>query len=196
MFKMKSGCIIPENAILQEEYKKDSNTIKANISLENISKILMSFVSMQNEELFLFIEVPTNLNDLKKENKKDSYVDVYYHDGITKEQINNLLNNYGEILINDGLCEFGFGTRSFNDEIMVHKYNIVTIFSNNIDKYDKLFNEFKIKENNNYKCAWDYFTEDNPGTSSAIEIDGNTVYTIIEELMTNGLYLGERKKID
>lgn len=194
MIKMKKGSTIPNGIILNEEYKKEKNNIIANIDVDKIHTLLKKFIDIQNEELFLFIEVPTNLNEL--ENKDEAYTDVYYKDGLTKEEAHNLLNEYGEILINDGLCEFGFGTKSFNDEIMSHKYNVVTVFSKNIDKYSKLLSELKIIETNDYKSAWDFFTPDSPGISSIYENDDKTVFDIIEELEEKGLYFGERKKVE
>lgn len=194
MVKMKKGSIIPDTVILKEEYKKEKNNIIANIDVDKIHKIIKKFIDIQNEELFLFIEIPTNLNEL--ENKNEDYIDIYYKDGLTSKEAHSLLKEYGEILINDGLCKFGFGTKSFNDEIMSHKYNIVTVFSKNIDKYDSLFSDFEIKETNNYKCAWDFFRPDSPGISNIYEKDGKTVFDIIEELKDSGLYLGERKKVE
>ena len=41
----------------------------------------------------------------------------------------------GDLMINDGLCSFGFGCHESNDEIMFGKYNVTTIFSRNIGQY-------------------------------------------------------------
>lgn len=79
---------------------------------------------------------------------------------------------------------------------MSHKYNVVTLFSKNIDKYKKLLNELKIAETNNYKSAWDFFTNNSPGISNIYEKDGKTVFDIVEELEEKGLYFGERKKVE
>lgn len=194
MIKMKKGSTIPSSTQLKEEYKKEKNNIIANVDVDKIHTLLKKFIDIQNEELFLFIEVPTNLNEL--ENKDETYTDVYYKDALTKEEAHHLLKEYGELLINDGLCEFGFGTKSFNDEIMSHKYNVVTIFSINIDKYYNLLKKLKINETNDYKSAWNFFTPNSPGISSIYENDDKTVFDIIEELEERGLYLGERKKVE
>lgn len=191
MIKIKKGSIIPENIKIKEEYKVENDTIVLNIDVDKINKLLKSFVKMQKEELFLFIEVPTNINE-----KKENYTDVYYLDGISINEIDELLNMYGDILINDGLCEFGFGVKSFNEEIMSLKYNMITIYSKeNVNKYIDLLNELKINKTINFKSAWDYFTEDNPGISKLYEKEEQTVYEIIEILKEKGLYLGERKKV-
>ena len=126
MIKIKKGSIIPENIKIKEEYKVENDTIVLNIDVDKINKLLKSFVKMQKEELFLFIEVPTNINE-----KKENYTDVYYLDGISINEIDELLNMYGDILINDGLCEFGFGVKSFNEEIMSLKYNMITKYYKN-----------------------------------------------------------------
>lgn len=191
MIKIKKGSIIPENIKIKEEYKVENDTIVLNIDVDKINKLLKSFVKMQKEELFLFIEVPTNINE-----EKENYTDVYYLDGISINEIDELLNMYGDILINDGLCEFGFGVKSFNEEIMSLKYNMITIYSKeNVNKYIDLLNELKINKTINFKSAWDYFTEENPGISKLYEKEEQTVYDIIEILKEKGLYLGERKKV-
>jgi len=191
MIKIKKGSIIPENIKIKEEYKVENDTIVLNIDVDKINKLLKSFVKIQKEELFLFIEVPTNINE-----EKENYTDVYYLDGISINEIDELLNMYGDILINDGLCEFGFGVKSFNEEIMSLKYNMITIYSKeNVNKYIDLLNELKINKTIDFKSAWDYFTEENPGISKLYEKEKQTVYDIIEILKEKGLYLGERKKV-
>ena len=191
MIKIKKGSIIPENIKIKEEYKVENDTIVLNIDVDKINKLLKSFVKIQKEELFLFIEVPTNINE-----EKENYTDVYYLDGISINEIDELLNMYGDILINDGLCEFGFGVKSFNEEIMSLKYNMITIYSKeNVNKYIDLLNELKINKTINFKSAWNYFTEENPGISKLYEKEEQTVYDIIEILKEKGLYLGERKKV-
>jgi len=194
MIKIKKGSIIPENIKIKEEYKVENDTIVLNIDVDKINKLLKSFVNLQKEELFLFIEIPTNINELNEE--KENYTDVYYLDGISINEIDELLNGYGDILINDGLCEFGFGVKSFNEEIMSLKYNMITIYSKeNVNKYIDLLNELKINKTIDFKSAWDYFTEENPGISKLYEKEKQTVYDIIEILKEKGLYLGERKKV-
>ena len=196
MIKMKKGSIIPKEIKLKEEYKIEDNTIFLNIDVNKILNLLQDFVKLQTEELFLFIEVPTNINKISSDEKFDC-TDIYYLDGIKLNQIEELLNQYGEILVNDGLCEFGFGIRSFTEEIMCLKYNMIRIYSKeNINKYTELLNQFNIIKSDNFKSAWDFFTEDNPGRSRMYEKDGDSIYTIIDSLKEFGLYLGERKKIN
>ena len=194
MIKMKKGSILPENIKLEESYKVDNDNIILNIDVNKIIKLLKEFVKIQKEELFLFIEVPTNINEMDKE-EQDIYTDIYYWDGINMHEIEELLSQYGDILVNDGLCEFGFGVKSFTEEIMCLKYNMIAIYSKeNINKYKDVLNKLCINETIDFKNAWDYFTEDNPGISKIYEKDSQTVYDIIDVLKEKGLYFGERKK--
>ena len=193
MIQMKKGSFIPNNVELKEEYKIDNDTIILNIDVNKIEKLLQSFVEMQKEELFLFIEIPTNIKEISNE-ENNNYKDIYYLDGISVDGIKEILKQYGDILINDGLCEFGFGVRSFTEEIMCLKYNMIRIYSKeNIYKYIDLLNKFNICESINYKSAWDYFKEENPGISKIYIRDKQTIYDVIEILKSWGLYLGERK---
>lgn len=198
MLKMKKGSIISNSEVLNPEYTKIDTGFMANVNVENINDILEKFISLQSEELFLFIELPTNSEDERFLTKSDTLVnfhnDVYYIDGISKEKCYEILKKHGEILINDGLCEFGFGTRSFEDEILCSKYNIVAIYTQHYKKYNNFFEEFNINQNNNYKSAWNYFSADNPGISNKYEINGKNIYLIVEELAKQGLYFAGRIK--
>lgn len=200
MLKMKRGSIISNSEVLNPEYTKTDTEFIANVNVENISVILEKFISLQSQELFFFIEVPTNLENEKSFSDNNAleslHADVYYIDGISKEKCYEILKKHGEILINDGLCEFGFGTRSFEDEIMCRKYNIVAIYTQHHEKYNNFFEVFNINQNNSYKSAWDYFSMSNPGISKKYEINGKNIYLIIEELTKQGLYFAGRKNKD
>ena len=41
--------------------------------------------------------------------------------------------------------------------------------------------------------AWDTFSEESPGVSKKIELDGKDVYSIIEDFKDWGIYLAERR---
>ena len=64
MFNLIKGAKINENIALKEEYEINGNWIYANISAENIRKVIAKFVEIENGNRFcLFIETPANIAD-------------------------------------------------------------------------------------------------------------------------------------
>ena len=97
-------------------------------------------------------------------------------------------------MINDGLCSFGFGCHQSNDEIMVGKYNVVSVFTQNKDTYDGFFEEHGIPFVGQLITAWDTFSQDNPGESFRVDTDGRSVYDIPEIFKDWGIYLAEQRE--
>ena len=193
MFNFKKGCDVPFPEMIHEEYEKNEYGYIANISTEKIVDVLKDFVNMQDGLVFFFLEVPTNLNDEpQKEKVTNFHKDIYYMDGLTKEKSFSFLDEVGEVLSNDGLCKFGFGSQSY-DEIMVGKYNVVTISCKENNLYEELFLKNNIKPTNHLVTAWDTFTQESPGRSRKIELNGKTVYSIIDDFRDRGMYFAERK---
>lgn len=120
--------------------------------------------------------------------------DVYYIDGCTQEETFAILNRVGELLINDGLSSFGFGCHVSHDEIMIGKYNVVTIYSQDIKKYNTLLERHKIKRVDKIVAAWDTFTQNNPGKSEKVETDGKDIFDIPKMFEDWGIYLAEQRE--
>lgn len=87
--------------------------------------------------------------------------------------------------------QFGFGCHESHDEIMVEKYNVVSIYSQDIQKYNDFYEPHNIKEAKNFITAWDTFSLEHPGSSERIEKNGKTVYDLPELLKGWGIYLAE-----
>lgn len=199
MLNLKKGCKIKNADKLYEQYEKTEHGYIANVNIEKIIELLKSFISMQEGLVFFFLEVPSNKRD-EKEIKPGvldcTHKDVYYMDNLDKGEAVKLLDIAGELHANDGLSCFGFGSQHNNDEIGVGKYNVVTIFSQESDSYDELFQKFDIVKTEKLVTAWDTFTKDTPGHSERISINGKDIYSIIEEFKDWGLYFAEQREDD
>lgn len=121
MFNFIKGAKISENIVLKEEYEINGNWICANISAENICKVIEKFVEIEKGNRFcLFIETPANIADenvIGMDNEgfyqlDGRHMDVYYLDNITDEYVVYFLDKFGDILINDGLSHFGILSQS------------------------------------------------------------------------------------
>ena len=208
MFNMIKGAKIPVSASIIESYEVKNDGIYANVSAERIRSVLDAFIDAnKGKRLFLFIEVPTNLVNLDVEEPVDvdgvgvihqDYRDVYYMDDISADVVTGLLNVFDEVLINDGLSSFGIGTQD-GDEIGKLQYNVMNILSakGTYDNYVHIFANLGMKKVDDVITAWTFFSEDNPGVSERYVLDdGRDIYTIIEILSQNGMYLAERRDED
>lgn len=204
MFNLIKGAKINENIALKEEYEINGNWIYANISAENIRRIINQFIEIENTELFcLFIEIPANMTDENVIRKtEDGYCvtekmhkDIYYLDDISAKDLNELLNVFEDILINDGLSSFGVLSQKGN-EIGKYKYNVMGAYSDGEDLSPiiEAFYNVKIPRTDKLVTAWDYFTQDNPGESELYKKDGKTIYDVVETLKEVGMYKYEQRE--
>ena len=198
ILKMKKGCKISTETILYEGYAVDECSITANVGIDKIEGVLQHFIVMHDDEpLFFILELPANAVDeteiapgvLDKLHK-----DVYYIDGCKPEEALTILFRVGELLFNDGVSSFGFGCHNSQDEIMFGKYNVLTIYSQNINAYNAFFEPHEIEKTDNLITAWDTFSVNAPGVSERYEDDGKTVFDIPEQFKEWGIYLAEQRE--
>ena len=197
MLKFRKGCTVPFPEKIHEEYEVNDNCIIANIDADKIENLLLDFIRMHTEPLFFILEIPSKLEDesiVKPCWVEGLHKDVYYIDGCTQEQALVIVEQIGQLLINDGLSSFGFGCHISHDEIMVGKYNVITIYSQNLDCYNVLLEKNELKRVNNLITAWDTFTHDAPGETERIETNGKNVFDIPEMFADWGIYLAEQRE--
>lgn len=186
------GCQVPFPELLFEQYQKQGNKIVANVGADKIADVLYHFLSMHEEPIFFILELPCH-KDVENE-AGTLHRDVYYRDGCSQKEAETILLRIGELLINDGLCTFGFGCHDSKDEIMVGKYNVVTIFSNDIQRYHDFYGAHDIPEADQLITAWDTFSEENPGKSEKYISNGKNIFSIPEDFKDWGLYFAERRE--
>lgn len=181
-FTLAQGNIVPHLEGIHEAYHIKDNNILCNISCDNLYNVIKQFIKLLNEPLFFFIEVPNSNAD------SDDSKDIYYLDNCTTDVALAILKRYGDILINDGIVEFGFGSLKDNDEIYVMKYKVTSIYSENINKYSKCLDSLKFPKEDTIITVWDLLTDDNMGSCTHVECEGESIYDIIENLKEVGMY--------
>ena len=212
MFQMIKGASIPDASKLREEYQVDEDTLSANVSAENIPRVFETFLNRMREDepLFMFIEVPLKrdeeleLNPQAEKEIREGKIEylhkaVYYLDGFDRETMLGFLDSgIGELLINDGLVCFGFGSLDSNIELGKYKYNVLKGYFNGQDAIclTEIFDEFNIPCVPEIVTAWQLFTDERPGVCRKIEFDGRTVYDLIDQLKELGLYKAETRESD
>lgn len=210
MFQLIKGASIPDISGLREEYQIDNNILYANVSAENIPIVFESFLSkmQEDEPLFLFIDVPCNVDDELRLNPqqpgqehaiKKYHRDVFYLDGLNRESMLMLLHSgVGELLINDGLAFFGFGSLDSHVELGKYKYNVLTGYLHGEDSsfLTDIFEAISIPRVNEIVSAWQLFSDENPGESRKYEFDGKDVYVLLDQMKELGLYKSETREED
>ena len=176
--------------------KLTEHHLTANVHAEKILEVFQHFIVMHDEPLFFILELPVSIDREKviaKNIIKESHKDVYYIDGCSREDCLALLIRYGDLLINDGLSKFGFGGHKSHDEIMLDSYNVVTIYSKELSKFNDFFEPHNIQFVEELVTAWGTFSKTSPGISEIYESNGKTVYDLPVELAEWGIYLVETR---
>ena len=176
--------------------KLTEHHLMANVHSEKILEVFQHFIAIHDEPLFFILELPVSIDREKviaKNIIKESHKDVYYIDGCSREECLALLIRYGDLLVNDGLSKFGFGGHKSHDEIMLDSYNVVTIYSKELSKFNDFFEPHNIQFVEELVTAWKTFSKTSPGISEIYESNGKTVYDLPEELAEWGIYLAKTR---
>ena len=176
--------------------KLTEHHLMANVHSEKILEVFQHFIAIHDEPLFFILELPVSIDREKviaKNIINESHMDVYYIDGCSIEECLVLLIRYGDLLVNDGLSKFGFGGHKSHDEIMLDSYNVVTIYSKELSKFNDFFESHNIQFVEELVTASETFSETSPGISEIYESNGKTVYDLPEELAEWGIYLAETR---
>lgn len=186
---------VPEK--LNEGFEITSDvSVTANVNTEKILDVFQHFIAMHEEPLFFILELPVTSDreiSIGSGIVKEFHRDIFYIDGCTGEECLALMDRYGELLINDGISKFGFGGHNSQDEIMLNKYNVVTIYSQQLTEYEDFFEPHEIEKVDNLITAWDTFTKETPGKSERCDYEGKSVYDLPEELKEWGIYKAETR---
>ncbi len=197
MLKLRKGSFVPLAPELSEGYDFEKPYFTANVNADKIEALLEHFVHVSSEPLAFILEIPTNQKDEEKLRKTETdplHMDVYYIIDCSKEKALAVLRRTAPIMINDGLCHFGFGCRRSHDEIMVGKYNVVTLYTENEGPYEGFFEKHHIPFTPHLITAWETFTRDLPGESTVVETDGKSCFDIPDMLQDLGIFFGERRE--
>lgn len=191
MLKLRKGCKVPFPEKLSEGYEYQESGFTANVNADKMEMLLAHFIAIHNEPIFFILELPSKF---RPGVAATPLKDVYYIDGCTQEEALAILSRTGHLMMNDGLCSFGFGCHQSNDEIMVGKYNVVSVFTKNKNTFDGFFEEHGIAFVEHLITAWDTFTLDMPGESNRVDTDGESIYDIPDILQDWGIYLAEQRE--
>ena len=86
-----------------------------------------------------------------------------------------------------------YGCHESQDEIMLDKYNVVTIYSQQLSNYNDFFEAHGIEKVESLITAWDTFSDATPGQAERCDCKGKSVYNLPEELKDWGMYLADTR---
>lgn len=195
VFEYAQGVEIDEAEIIHECYEQNGDNILANVSFDNLKSVVVDLCKALKAPLFFFIEIPCDDETEKTLRKSDNdcyHKDVYYLDNCTTDVILAIIKRYGDLLFNDGLVQFGFASHEDEDEIYIQKYKILSIYSRQAKKYSAILNSHKIPRENKIQTVWDTFSDNNTGTLTTVDFNGETIFDIVENLSEVGMYFSHK----
>lgn len=197
MLDMIKGCSIHDPSALHEGYQQTDFGFVANVDAEKIRPLFKRFIELHDGYCFVILEVPTKADEETAsgpDGASSFHKDVYYLDGLTPEGAIGFLDAFGELLINDGMSSFGIGIHSGANEIVAGKYNVITVYTRDKQKYDGFFEGSGIERVSELKTAYDLFSPETPGESFLYTYKDQNIYDLVEHLKQYGLYFAERRE--
>lgn len=181
-FNLCQGVSAPHADKLESGYKQEGDSFTGLISAELIARMAEGFIALADEPVFFLLELP----------RPDSEeYDIYYLDNCTKEVARAVMKRYGELLVHDGLSRFGFGSNKTNEEVYFMDYQEFMLYTPKTGKAKKLLKDLGIPETDKPRSMWDSFSDEEQGSLSAVELEGETVFDIPEALEDAGMYPAE-----
>lgn len=190
MFQTAPGVTIPFPDKIQEQFQVyEGKSIYANISFEKLKPILTEFYHNLPEPLFFVLQLPLSIHEERK--LKDSntfHQEVCYLDGQTKSQIDDIMEKYGQILLEDGMSQFAVASHVNNEEMFIQKYKLTAFYSSFPRRFIPFLKRYGLTETDNLITVWNTFSQETPGECRRVSINGFDVYDVAEQLKKQGLY--------
>ena len=172
---------LPEG--FESAYEENEDGFEAVVSAEKIKPLVNSFIGLLEEPVFFFLELPKNIDD-----EQDGGYDIYYLDNCTLPVAKAIMKRYGDLLVQDGISRFGFGSHTSNYEVYVMDYQQISLYYPEKKKVQALLDGLGVKKTDKLKTMWEGFSEETPGMSIRIELNNENVFDIPENLRSEGMY--------
>ena len=193
LMKLSKGYQINNANQIKECFAIEDDNILINVDADNYLEIMKSMSLLIPEPCFFILEVPCSKEketELNKSKEDALHNDVYYLDNIDHEFMLSILNDLGDILIDDGISSFGFSSLKDQIEIMKCKYDLISIYTKIRDPFIQKLKELGIEEVDNILTAGNLINEDNPGICKRyVSPKGKDIFDIVKTLSKVGMYL-------
>lgn len=193
-FKIIEGLNVSNIDGVKSSYTKiNDSEISCVISAEKIKSIISKAVKVIKKPYF-FLEIPcTETQEAELSQKGDCGLHMQlYNLEVTYDVAEAILERYGDLLINDGVTNFGFCSLETETEIYVMPFqNIMLYNQNDTQEFEKILKEENITKNKTEQHITidSLLSKDNPADRVLVELDGETVFDMLENLKEAGLTL-------
>lgn len=191
MYQTASGVTIPFPEKMKEEFQVFEHSVRFNLSFEKILPMLDEFLDGLEEPLFIVLQLPLTQQEevgLRKDKTDTLHQKVCYLDGQSKEQVEAILQQYGDLLLNDGMSQFAIASHATHDEMFIQKYKLIDIYCNAPSNYYHFLKKYSLTQTDKLVTAWDTFSHETPGEVRRIEMNGIHVFDVYDELVKLGMY--------
>lgn len=181
MFQTASGVTIPFPEKMKEEFQVFEHYICFNLSFEKIRPMLDEFLDGLQEPLFIVLQLPLSRDEEEKHRKDDTdpfHQKVCYLDGQSKDKVKAILQQYGDLILNDGFAQLAIASHTTHDEMFIQKYKLIDIYCSNPAVYFNLLKKYGLKQTDKLVTAWDTFFHETPGEVCRVEINGINVFDV------------------
>ena len=179
VFELCQGVSLRDTGNVSSSFCCEKESIKGVLSAELLLPAARAFIKTVNEPVFFFLELP-------KESGEE--YETYYLDNCTKKVAYTVIERFGELLANDGVSRFGFGSNDTDEEIYFEDYQEFSAYVRDTKGLAKSLEELGVKKKNEFTTLWDLLSDDNMGCLSPVELDGETVFDIPDALAGAGMY--------
>lgn len=191
------GVVVPDLSGIQEGFDESIEEngytlMHVNVSAEHIAPYFLRLMDEIEEPGFFIVEVPATEAEEKDRRKKPTspfHKRVYYLDGISKERATRFFEEYRELFVNDGMCNFGFGSLS-HEELFVGAFKIFEIFTPTPEKFRTTLWALDIAKQEHLRTIWDNTTAEAPARREAL-IAKPSIWNLLAELEHLGFYLAD-----
>lgn len=193
-FKIIEGLNISYISGVKSSYVKINNSeINCVLSAEKIKSIVKKAVKLIKKPYF-FLEIPcTDAQEAELSKKGDNATHMQlFNLEVTHNVADAILDRYGDLLINDGVTNFGFCSLETETEIYVMPFqNIMLYNENDTSAFENLLRKNNIPEAKpeQYITVDSLLSKDNPADRVLVEFNGETVFDMVENLKEVGLTL-------
>ena len=200
-FCLPRGISVPDLSGIHEGYSatlapKGHTVFTINVSAERMDTVFRRLSSEVAEPGFLLLEVGTHESvekTLRESPTSPFHKDVFYLDALTHEGLLEILRRHGDLLVQDGGINFGYGSGSGTDEVYVGPYKVMYIYSDTPEKYVRALDALGFIREPQLRTVWNNFTKDSPGNRRVLTEVKTTIWDVIAELKGEGLYFAERR---
>jgi hypothetical protein len=201
-FRLPRGVLVPDLEGITEGFAvstpadRNSSFVRANVSAERIADVFLELAALVDTPGFLMLGVPTSRpveQEFHVPERPALHRDFHYLDGLDGDGLRSIFGRYRELLVEDGMVTFGFGSHAGLDEVNVGRYKVFEILSTTPVKYTECLLRLGYPRRESLRTVRHTFSPTTPGRLGRIEIEGRNVFDMVTELAREGLYFGGRR---